>query len=46
MTALARKIMWLHDSGLDAEQILAEGVGESTAEVDFIIEQIKIARSK
>lgn len=44
MTDLAKRVMWLSDSGLDAEQILSHGVGDSVYEIDFIIEQIKVAR--
>tara|TARA_R110000782_G_C14813465_1_gene413031 strand:+ start:1253 stop:1387 length:135 start_codon:yes stop_codon:yes gene_type:complete len=41
MTELAKKIKLQLDAGKDAEQILAIGLGDSDAEVEFIIEQLR-----
>lgn len=44
MTSLAKEILSQQDKGKDAEQILAMGIGDSIYQVEFIMEQIKIAR--
>lgn len=45
MTELAKEIMACMDKGIACPvDILAQGVGNSEAEVEFIMEQIKIAR--
>ena len=45
MTELAKKIMSCMDKGIACPvDILAMNIGESEAEVEFIMEQIKIAR--
>lgn len=46
MTLLARKILTKLDSGLDAEQILALGIGDSINEVEFVIAQIRFVRGE
>ena len=45
MTELAKKIMSCMDKGITCPaDILAMDIGESEAEIEFIMEQIKIAR--
>ena len=46
MTDLAKAIDAQMKAGKDAEQILAMGIGESVYQVEFIMEQIKVANSK
>ena len=46
MTNLAKAILNEMNNNLDAEQILAKGIGSSVYEVEFIMEQIKIAHGK
>ena len=43
MTDLAKAINEQMEAGNDAEQILAMGIGDSVYQVEFIMEQIKIA---
>ena len=46
MTYQAKRICDYMNYGLDAEQMLAKDAGSSTAEIEFIIEQIKIAHGE
>lgn len=46
MTPLAKEIMRAMDKGMDSEQILANNIGSSVYEVEFIMAQIEIARGK
>ena len=46
MTALATQIKTQMNTGKDAEQILAMGIGSSIHEVEFIMEQLRIAEGK
>lgn len=42
MTQQARTVMILVKQGFDTAQILAQGVGDSEYEIDFIIEQLRV----
>lgn len=46
MTCQAKRICDYMNLGLDAEQILAKGIGRSAVEIEFIMEQIKIANGQ
>lgn len=47
MTLLAKQIKYhMFSLGEDAEQILARGYGSSIHEVEFIMEQLRIAEGK
>lgn len=43
MTKLAEQILTEMNNGLDAEQMLSIGIGSSIYEIEFIMEQIKVA---
>ena len=46
MTELAKQVLNAMNNNLDAEQMLAIGIGSSVYEVEFIMEQIKIAHGQ